>query len=154
MEKKESCCNRWNNIPTIIRSILFIDLTSKATNVVEKLFWLTIGLMGVVWVGVFMTALVTQRNTVTVRNYETKLSELKYPAMTICSKASTKYAIAERMGNYLNGNFEKLKHVLKIFAVAITFMKPFTKKTANDLYKGDYWHISCTKITQGEECKV
>ena len=30
------------------------------------------------------------------------LSELKYPAMTVCSKDSVKYALAERLGNYLD----------------------------------------------------
>ena len=29
---------------------------------------------------------------------------LKYPAITICPKVSTKYAIAERLGNYIDPN--------------------------------------------------
>ena len=29
-------------------------------------------------------------------------TELKYPAVTICPKISTKYAIAERLGNYID----------------------------------------------------
>ena len=33
---------------------------------------------------------------------EIDLSELKYPAMTVCSKNSVKYALAERLGNYLD----------------------------------------------------
>ena len=33
---------------------------------------------------------------------EVHLSELKYPAITVCSKDSFKYALAERLGNYLD----------------------------------------------------
>ena len=33
---------------------------------------------------------------------EVHLSELKYPAITVCSKDSVKYALAERLGNYLD----------------------------------------------------
>ena len=32
------------------------------------------------------------------------LSEVKYPAITICSEQTTKYAFAERLGNYLDPN--------------------------------------------------
>ena len=35
-------------------------------------------------------------------------TDLKYPAVTICPKISTKYAIAERLGNYIDpGNLPK-----------------------------------------------
>ena len=33
---------------------------------------------------------------------DTETKELKYPAVTICPKISTKYAIAERLGNYID----------------------------------------------------
>ena len=58
MEETASCCKRWNNIPGILRSVSFIDLTFKASNIVEKLIWLTIGLMGLAWAGIFITNLV------------------------------------------------------------------------------------------------
>ena len=73
----------------------------------------------------FITNLAIENNTFTIRSTNAKLSDLKYPAMTICSKASNKFAIAERMGNYLNGNSKKLKQLLKIFAVSITFMSKY-----------------------------
>ena len=148
MERIRSCCNKWRNIPGIFRGILFIDLTFKATNIVEKLVWLTIGLVGILWAGVFITNLIIQRNTFTVRSSDKKLTDIKYPAMTICSKASTKFAIAERMGNYLNGNSEKLKHVLKIFAVAITFMSKHDSNETKLIYDKD-----CLNYYE-EECKV
>ena len=33
---------------------------------------------------------------------DSETTELKYPAVTICPKISTKYAIAERLGNYID----------------------------------------------------
>ena len=32
------------------------------------------------------------------------LSEVEYPAITVCSEQTTKYAFAERLGNYLDPN--------------------------------------------------
>ena len=74
MEMIRSCCKKWRNIPGIFRGILFIDLTFKATNIVEKLFWMTVGLMGILWAGFFIVHLVMQRNTFTVRTFDKKLS--------------------------------------------------------------------------------
>ena len=157
MEETASCCKRWNNIPGILRSVLFIDLTFKASNIVEKLIWVAIGLIGLLWAGVFITNLAIENNTFTIRSTNTKLSDLKYPAMTICSKASNKFAIAERMGNYLNGNSEKLKHLLKIFAVAITLMSNSrNKKRAKTLYNNGNkpWFNPCYGKNSDDECKV
>ena len=35
-----------------------------------------------------------------------KLSDINYPAITMCSKGSTKYALAERLGNYFDPKYE------------------------------------------------
>ena len=35
---------------------------------------------------------------------DTDAIDLKYPAVTICTKVSTKYGIAERLGNYIDPN--------------------------------------------------
>ena len=35
---------------------------------------------------------------------DTDAIDLKYPAVTICPKVSTKYGIAERLGNYIDPN--------------------------------------------------
>ena len=56
-------------------------------------------------------------NTSFVNKIDVQLSDLHYPAMTICSQGTTKYAIAERLGNYLDGNsnflekFPRLKDI-------------------------------------------
>ena len=34
------------------------------------------------------------------------LSEVEYPAITICSEQTTKYAFAERLGNYIDPDLE------------------------------------------------
>ena len=53
-----------------------------------------------------------------------KLSELDYPAVTICSEGSTMYGVAERLGNYLNPETDLPNELLSIrnqfFMCAIT----------------------------------
>ena len=142
---------RCKEIPTILRGIASIDLTFKASNVIEKLIWSAIGLFGVFWAIYFISYLVTVKNPITFTNLEVKLSDMKYPAMTICSKTSTKFAIAERMGNYLNGNSKKLKHLLNIYTVAMTFFSNSDKKNANYMYFEKY---KCRRSERKDVCKV
>ena len=56
---------------------------------------------------------------------DSETSDLKYPAVTICPKISTKYAIAERLGNYIDpGNLPKglLALQQELFLCASGFM--------------------------------
>ena len=153
MENQKSNCKRRKSVIEYFRSITCIDLAFKATNVLEILMWVVIGISGVMWAGYFITHLATDKNPIIVTQIEAKLTDIKYPAMTICSKASTKYAIAERMGNYLNGNSKKLKHLLKIFAVAITFMS--NQKNATIIYNDYSWpNYKCRSSNAAQACKV
>ena len=45
---------------------------------------------------------------------EVHLSELKYPAITVCSKDSVKYALAERLGNYLDPEQELPEELISL----------------------------------------
>ena len=49
-----------------------------------------------------MKALSWEENASVMIKGHSKKAELKYPAVTICPKVSTKYAIAERLGNYID----------------------------------------------------
>ena len=149
MEDKKSMCKRCMEIPSIFRSIVSIDFTFKAPNIVEKIIWATIGIVGLFWVAYFVTYLVTHKNPITITSTDVKLSDLKYPAITICPKTANKFAIVERLGNYLNENSKELKNLLKIFALAITFLSKSTKNIAEDKYTKQ----SC-KIENNDVCKV
>ena len=153
MEDKKSICKRCKEIPNIFRSITSIDLTFKAPNVIEKLIWAIIGMFGLFWAIYFVTYLMTVKNPITFTSLDVKLSDLKYPAMTVCSETSTKFAIAERMGNYLNGNSPKLQHLLKIYTVAMTFFSKTKndKQRAKDMY---FYKYRCRSSERKDVCKV
>ena len=90
-----------------LRSIKSIDLACSATNYLEKFFWFGISIIGTLWVCYVIPIqlkLWKEKSTIITKgNFE--LSELNLPAITICSKGSTKYAIAERLGNFVDPKF-------------------------------------------------
>ena len=162
VENRKSICRRCKEIPKIIfkqckeipnilRGIVSIDLTFKASNVLEKLIWTSIGIIGTLWAIYFIAFLVTNKNPIIDTSLDVKLSDLKYPAMTICSETSTKFAIAERLGNYLNGNSKKLKHLLKIYTLAMTFFSKSHKNIATDKYRDQH---RCNGSERNAVCKV
>ena len=87
-----------------LRNITTVDLVYNARCFFEKLLWATIGIIGTIWAFVFFESqfkLWNESPWLTTRAH-VHLSQLQYPAITFCSDGSTKYAIAERLGNYIN----------------------------------------------------
>ena len=62
---------------------------------------------------------------------------LKYPAVTICPKVSTKYGIAERLGNYIDPNNLPEK--------VLTLKKELFKCRFNSPLDPDAFYKSCSK---------
>ena len=85
-----------------IRKIVTIDLTCKATNVLEKFLWILMGLLGAIWAIYFIVLLFVNENPIIIFKDHIQLSEIEYPSITICPSGSTKFAIAERLGNYID----------------------------------------------------
>ena len=87
-----------------LRNITTVDLAFKAGCILEKLLWVTIGIIGTIWASVFISSqfeLWNESPWLTTRAH-VHLSEVKYPAITFCSDGATKYAVAERLGNYID----------------------------------------------------
>ena len=70
-----------------------------------------------------------------------KLSDINYPAITMCSKGSTKYALAERLGNYFDPKYELpdellfLRSEFLMCAISLDMEKYFKKwKKATNSY--------------------
>ena len=103
-----------------LRGIKSVDLLLKAANIIEKLFWGVVFIIGMVWATYFLNnELESWQETPSIMRYQQlKLSEIQSPAITFCSPSSTKFAIAERLGNYLNAEhnipdqFIKIREVL------------------------------------------
>ena len=113
VDGKISIKSKKNNSKILVdelRGITTIDLVFKATNLLEKICWLIILLIGTIWACYFITLQfkLFQESPYIVSKADTN-ADLYYPAMTVCSGGSTKYAIAERMGNYIKSKSEVLK---------------------------------------------
>ena len=79
-------------------------MTFKAQNHMERILWAILGIFGMIWIVYFINQIILDENQLVSRNSDIELSELEYPAITICSEQTTKYALAERLGNYLDPN--------------------------------------------------
>ena len=154
-----------------LKSIKSIDLTWKAVNVLEKLLWGIIGILGVVF-AVYFTALQLKSweegvSIITKGNFD--LSNIKYPGITICPQVSTKYAIAERLGNFLDPNNlpEQLKLLLEKIqnCVYSNFLEQYfaldfgdydwETKLQKTVYYGEYYQGYCLDTSHPDKgCKV
>ena len=105
MDEKRRLLPNWHNqLAEELRNIGSIDLTCKATNVLEKTLWISFGLVGIGWFAFFMIGVIEDINPLTSIREDIKLKDVNYPAITICSDSTTKYALAERLGNYIDPN--------------------------------------------------
>ena len=57
-----------------------------------------------IWIVYFINLMLANENPLIGRWVNMELSEVDYPAITICSEQTTKYAFAEQLGNYLDPN--------------------------------------------------
>ena len=96
-----------------LRTIGTVDLACKATNILEKALWIAILMTGTLWAVYFISLSLKelQKNQTIVSKGSVKLNELNYPAITVCSEVSPKYAIAEQLGNYYDTEKELPKEL-------------------------------------------
>ena len=91
-----------------LRGIASIDNLCNAASILEKILWASTFISGILF-AIYFIGEMFDGNTSFVSKIDVQLSDLHYPAMTICSQGTTKYAIAERLGNYLDGNSNFIK---------------------------------------------
>ena len=99
-----------------LETITTFDLTCKATNLLEKALWISIFIIGAVWAYYFITLqfVLWRENPFITTQWDVELSDLNNPAVTVCLGGSTKYAVAEKLGNYYNPNITLPKELLKL----------------------------------------
>ena len=87
-----------------LRTIGTVDLACKATNILEKALWIAILMTGTLWAVYFisLSLIDLQKDHTIVSKGSVRLNELNYPAITVCSEVSPKYAIAEQLGNFFD----------------------------------------------------
>ena len=87
-----------------LKQIQTVGSAFRAENILEKIFWALIGILGIAWAFYFLplqyTLWTNNPAMISLKNFP--LSELDYPSLTLFPNGITKYAIAGRLGNYLN----------------------------------------------------
>ena len=92
----------WSLIVLEFKAITTVDLTSKAVNYVEKLLWIALGMIGIIWAIYFMALVIKDENPIVKTIQDKSLMETEKPAITICPHGSTKFTVAERLGNFIS----------------------------------------------------
>ena len=82
---KSSFAKGLRKIADEIESIGSIELAVKATNILEKFLWVAFFIVGVGWLGYFMTGVIEDTNPKTSIRESLEISDLEYPAITLCS---------------------------------------------------------------------
>ena len=119
----------WTLILQELKSITTIDLTSKAANYLEKLFWVVMGIFGVIW-AIYFTALVIKDENPIIKTIQDKaLTDTEKPAITICPHGSTKFTVAERLGNFLSTKNDMPIEILKWQHMMMMCGSLFSEKT-------------------------
>ena len=101
---RSSLAKSMRRIVDEIESIGSIELAVKATNILEKILWITFFVIGVSWLGYFMKEIIDNNNPKTSIRLPLEVKDLEYPAITICSESTTKYALPEVIANQLDPN--------------------------------------------------
>ena len=110
-----------------LKNIRTIELINATKNVVAKLLWATLGITGIFWAFYFVPNNydVWQNNPSIISRASMSLSKIEYPAISIATPGSTKYAIAERLANYIKPNSlpGKLKEIRNLLLKCSAFQK-------------------------------
>ena len=94
----------YNALLAVVKEIKTVGLAFKTKHIFEKLLWLLIGASGLGWSSYFilMQVLAWNESPLIIQKNNMKLDRIDYPGITICSQTSTRYSIAERLGNYID----------------------------------------------------
>ena len=87
-----------------LKNIRTVELTLATKNFLERIFWIILGITGIAWAFYFLPSNfeIWKKNQPIINKANVNLSQIKHPAITITAPGTTKYAIAERLGNYVN----------------------------------------------------
>ena len=98
------------------KAILSVKLITQAKNVFEQVFWSFIVLLATIYISYIMIASLNywNENPRLVTKGSKPLSEMKQPAVTFCHKGLQKYAVVERLANYIDPAKEIPEQVYRI----------------------------------------
>ena len=107
-----------------LKGIRAFELVSKATNACEKIIWGVVLIGGMAWAAQWLVNEFQswQLHPTIISQQNVKWSDIPNPAITICSQSSTKYAIAERLGNYFNAESSLPDELIEIREMLLKYV--------------------------------
>ena len=128
-----------------LRNVTTIDLTYKAVSTLEKIIWGLIGVTGTVWAVYFISLqfLSWEENPSILLQGNINEAKIKYPAITICPKVAPIYAIAERLGNFIDPSnvpqeLMSLRHDYFLSTIGKGILDNLELNEKHDYYKSFY----------------
>ena len=110
-----------------------VRLIHATQNVLEKIFWISIAIVGTIWIGDLFINQVNywNENPVLVTKGTKALSEITAPAVTFCHKGVLKYSLVENLVNILDINKTIPSEIFQIRNEAIKVNAEFLVKNLN-----------------------
>ena len=137
--------NSYQEVFAELKNVKTIDLAYKAVSILEKIIWGLIGVTGTVWAVYFISLqfLSWEENPSILLQGNINEANIKYPAITICPKVAPIYAIAERLGNFIDPSnvpqeLMSLRHDYFLSAIGILDKLEFNRE---HYYKSFYTKI-------------
>ena len=99
-----------------LTNIRTLDLISRTSNILEKIFWAIIAICGTIFIyDVVVIQLQNWKDNPTLATTVSKrLQDLPLPAITFCHKGLQKYGLVEHLGNHIDPEKEVPKEVLGV----------------------------------------
>ena len=146
---------QWPLIKQELKSITTVDLTCKALNFVEKILWIALATIGIFWAIYFISIVIKDENPIVKTIMDKPLTETEKPAITICPQGSTRFAIAERLGNFLETKEALPKNIEEWQNLMLMCSTIFSTESFSFFYSKRYFENYCLKTTEmNEACKV
>ena len=94
----------YDALNTQFNNFTSIDFVRKASNLIEKVIWITIAITGTIRIGKILYAQLDVIYDFPVLKTKESMELLKMtsPAITFCPKMASEFSIAEGLGNYLD----------------------------------------------------
>ena len=132
--------------------IVSLKQAVEASRWIEKLIWIFLGVVGSAYFAYLLVAQVNSwdENSILVSKQQRSINEVDFPAITFCTHGSTRYAIAERIGNALNLESKFVREKLQLMKNILIKMKiekevyfkkhiRFYQKECIDDYSSDFY---------------
>lgn len=144
-----------------LKNIRSIELAYSSKNVVLMFVWTILGLIGIAWAFYLFPNNydVWKHNPSIISKANLDLRQIDYPAISISVPGVTKYALAERLGNYIQPKklpiqIRKLRNLLWKCSTPISSDKINTDKEYYDYYIDNCVFSSSFNKIEKKVCEV